>query len=160
VKSIFVALLFGINGFGQNAPVMSDQSTRSPPTSTPKRGDRVFFFKDGSGSVNGEAMLPFHWEPYELRRGNRLFFFKEGTDSIAGESIMPFQLNRMTLKRGDRVFFFKDGTGNVARQPVMPFHFTPYELKRGDRVFFFKDGSGSVLEKKGHTSGQGAADKK
>ncbi len=108
-----VLLVLGISGFGQDAAVISGQSTRSHPANTPRRGDRVFYFKNSAGSVTGETVIPFQLSPYQLRRGDRVFYFKDGTGNVTGEAGVPFQLSPYQLSHRDRVFYFKNSAGSV-----------------------------------------------
>ncbi len=71
-----------------------------------KRGDRVFFFKDGTRSVTGTSITPFPVNRTSFRNSDRGLLFKEDTGTFARQAAMSFHLTPYELKHRDRAFLF------------------------------------------------------
>lgn len=136
MKYVAALLALGIVGFSQDAAVKSDQSTQSLPSNTARRGDRVFFFKDGAGNVSTRTTTPSQLGPSLPKHLDRIFYFMDGAGHVTGDAIMPFQSKPDMPNRTDL----------VSRKATTLFQLTPYQLRNKDRLFFFKDGAPSSPE--------------
>src|SRR5688572_2916886 len=116
-----VLSLLGIVAFGQEAPTISEKTTRvGQPPNTSRSGDRVFNFRDRTGTVTEMRAMPSQRKPFEPRRGERVFYFKDRSGSVSEMRPMPSPRKRYEPRRGERVFYFKDRSGAVTETGAMP----------------------------------------